>query len=323
MGGEGYNPRMLSLAREALGLSQSALAKVLGCGQPRVSRVEDGSLKLTGQELVEWLAAVQLSTPLAAYEGDATAPTLSFYRKTKSIPIGSLTAGNARIMLRRAEILMSLKGKSLTCKRQIPHFAARGVVDAIDAARRVKQKWGIPEGPVHNLIRWVEEAGCVVEWFQFGIPKIDAVALGGPIPVIFLNPSFPPDRIRLSLAHELGHQVMHRELHEKVEDEAWAFASEFLMPEIDIRPELYPLDIEHLLNLKIRWQVSMQALLKRAKDLDRISDRYSQFLWMRLGQYGFRKEEPGREKIQKEEPTPLSERLQLSAQTTVSPESDS
>lgn len=166
-------------------------------------------------------------------------------------------------------------------------------------------------GPVSSVVALVERAGCVVEHFEFPEAKLDGLAIGGgtPMPVIFLNRNYPRDRMRLTLAHELGHLVMHRELRETVEEEAWAFAAEFLMPEAEIGAQLYPLSIESLGALKTKWGVSMQAILKRASDLKRVNSRYAQFLWMRMGQLGYRTCEPFEDRIPPETPTPIEKRM--------------
>ncbi len=63
--------------------------------------------------------------------------------------------------------------------------------------------------------------------------------------------------MRFSLAHELGHLVMHYYFipseATSVEDEANEFASEFLMHEREIRPQLKRLTLPILATLKQQW----------------------------------------------------------------------
>lgn len=67
---------------------------------------------------------------------------------------------------------------------------------------------------------------------------MDGVTMHAPdtLPCIFLNRSQPADRLRFSLAHELGHLIMHRVPTLQMEEEANAFAAAFLAPAKDIRP---------------------------------------------------------------------------------------
>ena len=98
-------------------------------------------------------------------------------------------------------------------------------------------------------------------------------------PVFFVNESIPGDRERFTLCHELAHVVLHHKPAKDPEAEADRFASEFLMPANEIRAELSRLTIEKAADLKIRWKVSMQAIIRRARDLRAIDqDRYTNMM---------------------------------------------
>lgn len=304
-----FNPEMLVLAREAEGLTQAAFAKLAGVSQSKVSKVEEGLSIPPTEELGRWAELLNQGAELFGRTGPARPPSLSFYRKTAALPIKLFTQCNARMNLRRIAILQELGGRCLPRDLDLPYIPVSNEKEAEEAARQLRKMWRLPSGPVANLLSLVERTGCVVQHFDFRTEKIDGLAIcgGTPTPFIFLNQQYPADRLRLSLAHELGHLVMHREIKETVEEEAWAFAAEFLMPGNEIRHDLYPLSIESLAQLKLKWLVSMQALLKRARTLGQVQERYSQFLWMRMGQYGYRKSEPLTERIPREIPTPLKD----------------
>ena len=118
----------------------------------------------------------------------------------------------------------------------------------------------------------------------------------GNIPVIFVNKNLPTDRYRLTVCHELGHLIMHfgnkigaeRDL----EDEAYQFAIEFLVPENNIRPYLTKVTIEKLADLKAYWYVSMGALLKYANTLGMVTGNQYRYLWTQMGTLGYRTKEP-------------------------------
>ncbi len=103
-------------------------------------------------------------------------------------------------------------------------------------------------------------------------------------------------RSRFDGAHELGHLVMHGE-HvwglKQVESQAHAFAAAFLMPDRDIRHELPSYaDWPTLFDLKRRWQVSLAALLLRAKNLGRMTDASYLTAVKALSARGWRRQEP-------------------------------
>jgi Zn-dependent peptidase ImmA (M78 family) len=98
--------------------------------------------------------------------------------------------------------------------------------------------------------------------------------------------------MRWTLAHELGHVVMHRHARPDIETEADTFASEILMPADDIRDELRNLTLPKAAALKLEWRVSIQALVRRARDVGAISsDRYKS-LCVQISRAGMRKDEP-------------------------------
>lgn len=81
----------------------------------------------------------------------------------------------------------------------------------------------------------------------------------------------------------------------RAEQQAHAFAAEFLMPADQVESELRAekLTWRRLLNLKLRWGVSMQALLFRAKALRVLGDQ--QYVnWLKgISARGWRVDEPG------------------------------
>jgi Zn-dependent peptidase ImmA (M78 family) len=89
---------------------------------------------------------------------------------------------------------------------------------------------------------------------------------------------------------------MHRLPSDTQEQEADAFAAELLAPAAEIAPQLAGLttrDLPRLLQLKAEWGISVAALIRRAKDLEIISDRQYREFQVKLGRLGWRTLEPG------------------------------
>jgi len=147
-----------------------------------------------------------------------------------------------------------------------------------DLAQRVRRRWGIPAGPIPNIVGLLESHGIVVLRLPLDTADVDAFSLpfhDRPV-VVLATDKNDRARSRFDGAHELGHLVMHGE-HvwglKQVESQAHAFAAAFLMPDRDIRDELPSYaDWPTLFDLKRRWQVSLAALLLRAKNLGRMTD---------------------------------------------------
>lgn len=115
--------------------------------------------------------------------------------------------------------------------------------------------------------------------------------------IIVVNKNMPNDRIRFSLAHELGHLIMHNSMFVVLEardkeKEANQFAAEFLMPEREIGSSLLNVRLSALPLLKQMWLASMSSLIMRAKTLGKIdSDRY-RMLMTEMSRRRWRTNEP-------------------------------
>jgi Zn-dependent peptidase ImmA (M78 family) len=117
----------------------------------------------------------------------------------------------------------------------------------------------------------------VVLRLAFDSSQIDAfsVAFADRPVVVLASDKSDRARSRFDAAHELGHLVLHSSEiwgMPDVERQAHSFAAAFLMPRDQIYSELPThVDWPRLFQLKRRWQVSLAALLMRARALGRLS----------------------------------------------------
>lgn len=303
------NIEMLTLAREAKGYTQKDLAVLCDCNQSRISKIESGELAPQEADVQNFVRVLGQAREFLFQRAIASPASVSFYRKAQGLPLKMLRQCNAQMNVRRIEIERRL-GNARLGIRGLPTFLP-GDGGAKAVAQKLRQEWELPVGPVRNLTKLVEEAGCVIVDFPFPSSKLDGLCIRAPEkpPIIFLNQNFPKSRRRLSLAHELGHLVMHTNPHEKVEEEAWEFAAEFMMPAAEIAGQLTNINLDTLGRLKSQWGVSMQAILQRAKNLGKISESHSRFLWIQIAKCGYRINEPFEDVIPDEIPTELEKLL--------------
>ncbi len=304
--GSKFNPDMLRVARGAQGKTQSELAKELGISQGKVSKWEDGLLVPSDDEIQE--LAQQLQYPPALFFQQDTVYGFGtcclYHRKRKKLPVRTLNTIHDRINVLRIGITRLLRNVD-----ELPLRFECMDIDEFESpeeiARLVRASWQIPYGPVRNLVAVVEAAGGVVVQCPFGTRQLDAVSQWprGMPPLFFVNSENPVDRWRFTLAHEVGHIFMHRVPTPNAEEEADRFASEFLMPERDVSADLQGITVPKALRLKPRWRVSMQALIRRARDLGRISDRQYTSLFTYLSKLGYRRNEPA--PLDAEQPTTI------------------
>jgi Zn-dependent peptidase ImmA (M78 family)/DNA-binding XRE family transcriptional regulator len=304
------NTEMLALAREAMGLTQKDLADQIGCRQSRLSKIEAGELVPHENDIQSFIRVLGQARDFFFQQGTATPSSVSFYRKTQTLPLKMLRQCNAQMNVRRLQIERQI-GQVKMGKRDLPRLSPENNGGAKAVAQKLRQEWGIDRGAIQKLTKLVEDTGCVIVDYSFPSAKLDGLCIRAEqkTPIIFLNKDLPKSRRRLSLAHEVGHLVMHVNPHEAVEDEAWEFAEEFLMPVAEIEQQLDGLNLDKLGQLKKEWGVSMQAILYRAKKLGKISESYYRFLWMQIGKCGYRINEPFEDVIPDETATELETRL--------------
>jgi Zn-dependent peptidase ImmA (M78 family) len=177
-----------------------------------------------------------------------------------------------------------------------------------------------PLDPVSNMVRALERAGV---WF-LALPELkdgDAFCLwiesaDGDIPIIAVSAKAPPDRLRLSVAHELGHLVLHRGLmlrpRREIEEEAFAFAAEFCLPARAMEQELIgPVTLTALARLKLRWGISIASLVRRSHELKLITTRHYHYLFQQLSMKGWRVREPDELNVPVEKPRLLRNMAEL------------
>ena len=130
--------------------------------------------------------------------------------------------------------------------------------------------------------------------YDLGSPKIDAQScwISGLPPIFFVNKNTPTDRLRFTLAHEIGHVIMHRIPTNNIEKQANRFASSFLMPRHEIMHDLTPFSLERAMSLKLKWKVSIAALIMRAFDLGIITTYQKRRFFTLMGVAGYRTAEP-------------------------------
>ena len=113
--------------------------------------------------------------------------------------------------------------------------------------------------------------------------------------MMVVNVGLPVDRLRFTIAHELGHILMHVLPNDDQEKQANLFAGELLMPTTDIVADLEGLttrQFTRLMQLKSKWRVSVGALVQRAHNLELISDRQFKEFRIRMSQMGWNASEP-------------------------------
>ena len=289
------NPKMFALGREARGYSQSDLAQLSGVGRTNISRFENDGQELSEDFLTRIVDTLKFSETLYKVQAELLPPAT--YRKQDSIKVKVVTQVDAMINIYAfgiRNLLTAMRFEDLN----VPSYLVSQDQSAEQAAAFTRKAWKMPKGEITNLTTILEANGFITMPVNFGTDHIDSrsILIDDKYPVIFYNKKLRGDRLRFTLAYELGHIVMHTRsslVRFDNSHEANVFAAEFLMPKDDITKDLHAkIDLEDLAQLKNKWLVSMQAILYRAEDLGVITENHKRYIINRFNKMQILKREP-------------------------------
>jgi Zn-dependent peptidase ImmA (M78 family)/DNA-binding XRE family transcriptional regulator len=297
-----FSASRLCLARQKRGLSKKALAERIGKTPQAVTNYEYGADR--PQELVVEMIAGTLDFPIEYFfESDleeVDAEILSFRARR------SMTASVRDKACASAGLASGILSPHFRKRFRMPDTVLpdmRGE-DPRVAAAYVRDAWQLGYGPIGNMIHLLEWKGVEVYWIHDPSPSLDAFSFWkGDIPYVFMNMTKTAgDRCRYNAAHELGHLILHKGEKSldarQVEAEANAFASALLLPEEQFRIECPKQPVlTAFFPLKERWKVSIQAMVRRGRDLQIFSDWQYETACKKIATEGWRINEPGSDRI--------------------------
>jgi Zn-dependent peptidase ImmA (M78 family) len=305
------------LLRKSKNLSQNEICGDLKLSQSNYSKIEQGLMEPPESFVQQTASFFGVDNSFFYQNEEYYSPVNPYHRSRSTLQIGDRDRVEAIANIYRIHLKKLLEAVEI-----VYNFLPVSVSDSLspeEIARLTRRNLRLPNGPISNLTKLLEDNGIIVIAYDFKTEALDGFTIHGAkdiLPIIYFNSVFPGERIRLTLAHELGHLIMHRYIQEScdIEKEAFAFAAEFLMPANDIMHDLryintIKLNIEMLLRLKRKWKVSMNALLKRAEDLNVLTKNQTKYLWMQMSKNGFRTKEPYPMHI--EEPSLLKELINV------------
>lgn len=299
------NYRLRNL-RQLNAMTQKEFAAELGISQNQLSQIESGARTLTASHMVTAMQRFNIELEFFSAAPITYGPFDLNYRTRK------LTQPQQR----RAAVTFGLTEQAVRTVAATTNTTEgvdppagepgeprpRAVIERL--ATDARALIGIRHDKViNNVTRCVERLGILVTGLN--LPGLGNQIDGISTPtrtdepfVVTVDLSKPGDRLRFSVAHELGHVLLHtgdnrpqnREIREA---EADSFASAFLMPRESILEELSPgLTLAGYARIKARWGVSIQAIIRRSHDLKVIDkDRYRS-LHVQLSSRGWRTAEP-------------------------------
>lgn len=311
------NVERIKLARESRGYSQSSLSKEMkSASQVLLSKIEKGLANVTDDVLNELCSVLDYPKDFFYKKHDVYPLKHFYFRKNLGTSMIKAKLLESQINIISGNICDLLDAVEIEIDLPYTDLYKTGLSPE-QMAQRVREHFNLPKGPIKDIVKVVEQQGIIIHLYDFNVDlKISGVSFITPtgVPVMILNKNQPASRMVFTIAHELGHILMHFKggiISEErdVENEADKFASNFLMPNDEIKSSLYYLNDEKLGDLKRYWRVSIQALLFKARALGNLNpDQYRRWV-TKINYYGWRKLEPL--EFQNSEPRLLFKMLEL------------
>lgn len=308
--------RRLKVARSSAGLSLRDLAERMGgvVSPQAIGKYERNEDMPGSRALMALAEALGVSESYLLSDEDLVLEGVDFRKKTTAREEATVEARTLQLLERylALEDLLNLKSVEWEQPRGAP-FTVTDVRDAEDAARSVREAWGLGHDPIPKLAELLEERGIKV--LSLDLDDIDGLAAKvrrqgrDAARVVVVRKNIFAERKRFTLAHELGHMVMLPAPGVDEEKAAHRFAGAFLMPADVLRTEVgarrSSISLGELVALKERFGASLQAIAYRCRDLSIIDAKTFSALYRIFAQRGWRSppfEEPAAIPADYEEP---------------------
>ena len=293
----------LRVARETTGMSTRVVSLRL-----KQRGLNFSHMSLSNYERAKLPAPVVLIDALAELYGRSrewflhTGPMLTSirYRALKAVKVSDKRAFEGEALGWFQAYLAVEKAVEDPLQQPGGAFTAQSSESGADVARKIRERYRFKDDyPIPGVMRLVENFGIRVIQLHTDA-RIDGIAAWlGKVPVVAVNQSLSNDRIRLNAAHELGHHLFEDcadgatlSPHE-VEQRAMEFASHLLIPDAALRAAFELESMVRLIQYKERFGVSLAAMLYRAERSQLLPKGLAKMLWIKFGELGWRKDEPG------------------------------
>lgn len=326
-----FNGEQLKKARLYRNISLDELGKAIGVSKQMISKYELG---LSEPELEKVVGmAMKMRFPKEYFYGKSKIRTIRGNAYFRSLL--STTKKEKEKNILKLEYIAKIRGfmeQSLEFPQiNLPDLSS--VDDIEEKAIQLRKIWGLADKPIDNAINLLEEKGFVLTDLTATDDKIDAfsqricfndikiqdvkyvIALGNNKKSFF--------RRQFDAIHELAHFILHESIDEledlthveykHMESEADSFAGSFLLPKSSFTEDIRidPLNLKYYRQLKYKWNVSIGAMIVRARQLGLITGEEYLNLYKSMSKQGFLKQEPLDDTVPLQRPSAFIEGMNL------------
>ncbi len=295
----------LKRARAALGLSMKKLAEQSGVSANMIKKYEHGESMPSSGILINLAKALDVSSSYFFKQEQVRIPEFNYRKRSRTSQkvlnkIKSAVLDNVESWFELKNIWPNFPIPTFI---DIPTLSSQidTMVQAEEAAERVREYWQLGNGPIADLIDVLENQGILV--ITIGDDEIDDFdglqANLDQQPILVCKGYVDGARQRFTLAHELGHLLLGDRISENMDEEkvCHRFAGALLVPAEKMKQYLgqsrRKLEVGELYLIKQEFGISMQACLFRARDLQILSSHACKSMFIEFGKRGWRKQEPG------------------------------
>ncbi|MFG6204928.1 helix-turn-helix domain-containing protein [Pseudomonas retamae] len=305
----GFQSERLRQLRLTFGITQTALAEMVGRASGNISKWENGVQAPEADAFQRLCEVFDVSENWLLEEQIVTNEEIPFFfRSQVSATANAREIAEVRLAWLQ-EISYKLQESLEFVAVNVPHLEESNCLVISDEeieqmASKCRKVWGLGTAPIPNVVQTLENAGIVCTRTTLGHLKMDGVSNWHELDqrpyVLLVADKANGIRNRFDAAHELGHIVLHRHVskeqyesnYDLLESQAHRFASAFLMPAESFLREIRWPTLDTLLALKPRWKVSVAAMVRRCKDLEIINETTTTRLWKARSARGWVKGEP-------------------------------
>lgn len=293
----------LNRARKIRGLTMEELASMTNCSKQAINNYEKNIRRPDSQTLISIAKALDFDIDYFYNVSNVSSFNLlkinyregGFLSKKQREEVEYLATSRLNDYLE----LEFIADEFCTFHNPIEDIEIRNVFDAEKAAKALRKKWKLGEGPIHNITNLLEKKCIRLIKIDFGFQYAHEGLSGWAdknIPVIIINARHKDtSRTRFTILHELGHLLLSIEKSvtlENIEKICDAFAGAVLLPAESLIEEFgknrTAISMPELKTIKELYGISIIAIMIRAASTNLISwDVYHRWKQLDLSNHDF------------------------------------
>lgn len=330
-GVDDFVSQRLTEAREVRGMTKSSLADIVGISPSQITKYEKDEQSPSPGILGK--ISLTLGVPIDYFfykrEVEIDRESTVFYRSLSSATKRQREAAvNKYIWLQ--DMYSYLRGFIDFPKVNLPDFNPPKYPEVIssdfveECAKELREYWGVSDSPIDNITRLAENNGFVISFCDLEADTLDAFSqyCFHKQPYLMVSTRRASAvRIRFNIAHEIGHLILHKnipgsvfrkgEYFKAIEKQAHHFARAFIFPQSAFWDEVKTPSLDTFRLRKLRWGLSIAAMIFRSEDLDLITEQEAESLRRAYGRKRWRTFEPFDDEIQIEHPELLKDAFEM------------